>query len=46
MEPKKPRRKTLVFITIMLLVLIGAAFYYVTAIRNSDTQPRSVDIPS
>jgi flagellar basal body-associated protein FliL len=46
MEPKKPRSKTLIVIIVVLLVLIGLGFYYVTALRNSDTQPHGVDIQS
>jgi hypothetical protein len=46
MEPKKPRSKTLVFVTVVVIVLLGFALYYVAAIRNSDNRPEGVETQS
>lgn len=46
MEPKKPRSKTLVFITVLTIVLIAFASYYVVAIMNSDNRPTEVETQS
>ena len=39
MEPKKTHGKTLVFVTVVVLVLAGIGFYYASAILSSETRP-------
>ena len=46
MEPKKPRSKTILFTAVVVLILIGVAAYYVTAIMNSDNRPSNVETQS
>ncbi|MGB3946001.1 MAG: hypothetical protein WBK76_04165 [Candidatus Saccharimonadales bacterium] len=46
MKPRRPRSKTALFITIILLVAVGFGLYYVAAVRNSDNRPTSVETTS